>query len=102
MDNKALAKVVSLLQARAGELGRGRWSGPARAALEKAILFCEPVLSENTLLDRDADGLRQEIQFRCRDLLAKMKTTKLEVAHFNVETRALSDACSRLLSALDR
>ena len=101
MDRKALATAVSLLQARADEFGRGRWSGPGRAALEKAILSCDPVLSQATGLDDDgAQGLRREIQSRCHELLAKMKTTRLEVAHFDTETQSLSDACRRLLVKL--
>lgn len=100
MDNKALFDSLANLAARADDFGGNAWAGPARVELERAIIFADFVLSQAIDLPADAEGLRQAIQSNCRTLLAALKTTRLSVAHFDVDSRIIGDSCRRMLSTL--
>jgi hypothetical protein len=97
-----LAASLAALAVRADEFGRGSWTGPNRAALEKAIIRAEPLLDRSTGLGEEAESLRSLIQSACRALLAKMKTAKVEGAQFDADCLAIVQACHRLLSILNK
>ena len=100
LDKPALVASLKRLATRADEFGRSSWLGPSRAELEKAIFGVEPLLSSSIDLGKDAEGLRQELQSSCRALLAKMKTTKVDAAQFDVDSRSIVQTCNRMLSLL--
>ena len=102
MEKPALVASLRKLAARAEEFGRSSWTGPSRAELEKAIILLEPLLSNSMGLGEDVESSRQELQSSCRALLAKMKTAKVGTAQLDVDSQALTHACSRMLSVLQQ
>jgi hypothetical protein len=95
-----LAASLGALAARADEFGRGSWTGPGRAALERAIIGAAPLLDQPVGLGEEAERLRQLIEASCRALLAKMKTATVDGARFEVDCGVLVQACNSLLSLL--
>ena len=89
---------LAALAARADEFGKRPWTGPSRVALEKAIIRAEPLLDHPFGLEEEAEGLRQILRSNCRDLLAKMKTAKVDSAQFDVDCEVIVKACNKLLS----
>ncbi len=95
-----LAGSLAALAARANEFGRGSWTGPGRAALERTIIRAAPLLDQPIGLGDEAESLRQLIEASCRALLAKMKTARVDGARFDVDCEVVVQACNRLLSLL--
>jgi len=99
-DRPALVASLTRLSKRADEFGRSSWTGPSRAELEKALILVDPLLNHSIGTEEGIESARQEIQSICRALLAKMKTTNVNGAQFDVDSQHLVHACNRLLSLL--